>query len=307
MKIFISGLINIETTVRIHQFPINYFPIDYSFFRIRSNVSGVAFNLSKALKTLGNDVRLASFVGNDAESDRIRSALDDMGIPTHAVFGELPETPASVVLYDDAGRRQIYCDLKDIQERTLRIEAVQEDLPDSRIAVLCNVNFNRALLSEIKSMGLPIATDVHVLSDLNDGYNRDFMQAADILFLSDEKLPEEAERFALRLKEVVPAKTIVIGRGEKGALLYDRSADRLVRLSAANLGGVVNTVGAGDALFSAYLNYALKGYLPIDALIRAEVFAALKIRTFGASVGFPAPELVEETLKTAGIQLNQLG
>lgn len=230
-----------------------------------------------------------------------------MGIPTHAVFGELPETPASVVLYDDAGRRQIYCDLKDIQERTLRIEAVREDLPDSRIAVLCNVNFNRALLSEIKSMGLPIATDVHVLSDLNDGYNRDFMQAADILFLSDEKLPEEAERFALRLKEVVPAKTIVIGRGEKGALLYDRSADRLVRLSAANLGGVVNTVGAGDALFSAYLNYALKGYLPIDALIRAEVFAALKIRTSGASAGFPTPKLVEEMLKTAGIQLDQLG
>lgn len=45
----------------------------------------------------------------------------------------------------------------------------------------------------------------------------------------------------------------------------------------------------------------------IDALIRAEVFAALKIRTSGASAGFPAPRLVEETLKTAGIQLDQLG
>lgn len=30
-KILVSGLINTETTIKIKQFPIKYFPIDYPF------------------------------------------------------------------------------------------------------------------------------------------------------------------------------------------------------------------------------------------------------------------------------------
>ena len=51
-KILVSGLINTETTVKIKQFPIEYFPIDYSFFGVNTRVSGVAYNLAKALKTV---------------------------------------------------------------------------------------------------------------------------------------------------------------------------------------------------------------------------------------------------------------
>ena len=31
-NILVSGLINTETTVRVRQFPVNYYPIDYPFF-----------------------------------------------------------------------------------------------------------------------------------------------------------------------------------------------------------------------------------------------------------------------------------
>ena len=51
-KIFVSGLMNIETTVKIKSFPINYFPIDYPFFGVNSSVSGVGVNVGKALKNL---------------------------------------------------------------------------------------------------------------------------------------------------------------------------------------------------------------------------------------------------------------
>ena len=50
MRILVSGLLNVETTVPVRGFPINYYPIDYPFFGINSNVSGVGFNLSKAFK-----------------------------------------------------------------------------------------------------------------------------------------------------------------------------------------------------------------------------------------------------------------
>ena len=114
MKIFVSGLLNIETTVAVRGFPIDYYPIDYPFFGIRSAVSGVGYNVAKALATLGDDVNLVSFLGDDAEAQRILAQLARDGIGTDGIRRGLNATPVSAVLFDPQGRRQIYCDLKDM-------------------------------------------------------------------------------------------------------------------------------------------------------------------------------------------------
>ena len=67
--------------------------------------------------------------------------------------------------------------------------------------------------------------------------------------------------------------------------------------AAVAVGEVVNTVGAGDALFSSFLHYYAKGYKPADALDRAQIFASYKIGFNGASVGFANEQLVEELVK----------
>ena len=69
MNILVSGLLNIETTVSVDGFPVQYNPVNYKFFGISSNVSGVGFNLAKALSTLGDTVSVVSFLGNDVEAD----------------------------------------------------------------------------------------------------------------------------------------------------------------------------------------------------------------------------------------------
>ena len=51
-KSIVSGLVNIETSCKVRKFPIDYYPIDYSFFGVKSAVGGVGMNISKALKTL---------------------------------------------------------------------------------------------------------------------------------------------------------------------------------------------------------------------------------------------------------------
>ena len=294
MKVLVSGLINIETTLKIRKFPIEYYPIDYPFFGIKSNISGVAYNVAKALMTLDNEIQLVSFIGEDAEGKRILSGLEDEKIGSRFIYHELKETPVSVVLYDEEGKRQIYCDLKDIQEKNIDFVKLEAEIKNSDLVVLCNTNFNRPLLREVKKLGKLIASDVHVLSDINDEYNKEFMKYADILFLSDEQLPCSAEQFILKMKETYPSKIIVIGLGKEGALLYERSEDKIYRLYAANVGEVVNTIGAGDALFSSFINYYSKGYSALDALIRAEIFAALKIQYNGASNGFSTQEMVEK-------------
>ena len=294
MKILVSGLLNTETTTAVRGFPIHYYPIDYPFFGVNTAVSGVAFNLAKALKTLGDEVRLTSMTGQDFAAAYIRDSLQELDISTEYVQPKLRQTPSSVVLYDPEGKRQIYCDLKDIQETAYAFDA--SVLEGIDLVVACNINFNRPLLSLAKQAGKVIATDVHVLSDIHDEYNREFMEHADILFLSDEAVGENYRDFLCQLASAYPCRIIVMGRGAQGAALYQRETGEILELPAASAGTVVNTVGAGDALFSSFLHFYAKGMAPVDALHRAQIFAAHKITANGASNGFVSEKEIDQWL-----------
>jgi ribokinase len=293
-NVLISGLLNIETTLRIKEFPIPYFPIDYPFFGINSSVSGVAVNIAKAESALGDEVSVLSMLGNDEEGNRIIEDLQREGIRTDYIKRELEKSPASIVLFDQEGKRQIYCDLKDVQDKSYRTKEAKEALERCDIAVICNTNFNRELLKEAKRMGKLIATDVHVLGDINDDYNRDFMEAADILFLSDENIKGSHQDFLKKLKDTYDVKIIVLGRGGKGSMIYIREEDTIYEMEAVTVRKVVNTVGAGDALFSAFIHYYIKGIHPIESLKRAQIFAAYKIGFNGAATGFLGEKELEE-------------
>lgn len=290
-KIFVSGLVNTETTVRVRQFPINYYPIDYPFFGVNTAVSGVAYNIAKALKTLGDDVVLHSMTGGDFPAEYIRNELTAAGIDADNIKSCLRETPGSVVLYEESGRRQIYCDLKDIQEAQYGF--APDCCNDVDIVVACNINFNRELLPIAKAAGKIIATDVHVFNNIHDEYNRDFLECADILFLSDEGIGNDYRRFLWELAHTYDQRIIVLGRGGKGAAMYLRDFDEIFEQPAVRVGDVVNTVGAGDALFSAFVHYYAKGFDPFEALRRAQIFASAKIRVSGAAKGFITEEEVE--------------
>ena len=291
MNILVSGLLNTETTAAVRGFPIQYYPIDYAFFGVNTAVSGVAFNLAKALRTLGDEVRLTSMVGSDFAASYILNALRDLGVGTEHVQHQLQQTPSSVVLYDPEGKRQIYCDLKDIQETAYTFDASVLDGID--LVAACNINFNRPLLHLAKQLGKTIATDVHVLSDIHDSYNREFMEYADILFLSDEAAGDRYRDLIYALSAEYPCRIIVMGRGAQGAAMYLRETGEIIEMPAASAGTVVNTVGAGDALFGSFLHFYGKGLSPVDALARAQVFAAHKITANGASNGFVPEQTVE--------------
>lgn len=291
-KILISGLVNTETTVRVRKFPIDYYPIDYPFFGVNTAVSGVAYNIALALTTLGDHVRLLSMTGDDFPAEYIKNELKKAGIGTGHICAKLKQTPSSVVLYDEAGKRQIHCDLKDIQETPYDFS--EEMLADVDVVAACNVNFNRELLHLAKKMGRTVATDVHVLGNIFDDYNREFMECADILFLSDEAAGDDPYWFIGELEEVYHNSIIVMGRGSEGALMYLRDDNWFHEMPAAHVGEVVNTVGAGDALFSAFLHFYAKGLHPVECLKRAQIFASAKIRVSGASRGFVTEQEVEE-------------
>lgn len=292
--ILISGLVNTETTAKVRGFPIVYYPIDYTFFGVDTAVSGVAYNITAALRTLGDQVTLLSMIGNDFAGAYILEELGGLGVDTGHIRRHLRQTPSSVVLYDETGRRQIYCDLKDIQEAVYPFAEIS--LEDVDLVVACNTNFNRPLLRKAKSQGKRIAVDVHVLGDIRDEYNRDFLEAADILFLSDEAIGEDYRSFLKELACTYGNEIIVLGRGCNGAAMYIKADSQIRELPAASVGPVVNTVGAGDALFSAFIHYYAKEMPPQECLRRAQIFAAAKIGTSGAARGFITEEKIDDLL-----------
>lgn len=285
-KILVSGLINIETTLQIDQFPIDYFPVRYPFFGVNSTISGVGYNIAKALTVLGDEVHFVSLIGRDMAGGLVHLELDRDRIPGRYVLPNLEQTSQSVILYEPSGRRQIHTDLKDIQEQLYPDEQFEAAAQDCSLLVLCNINFSRPWLAWARQAGKTIATDVHTIADLDDAYNADFMRAAHILFMSDEALPCSPEEWAGRILDHYGSEIVVIGLGAKGVLLAVRRDNFVERVPAVQTRPVVNTIGAGDALFSSFLHAYWASADPYVAIRQAVVFASYKIGATGAAEGF---------------------
>jgi ribokinase len=292
--ILVSGLINIETTLKIEQFPLEYNPVNYPFFGINTTVSGVGFNLAKALTVLGNRVNFLSIIGDDFAGDLVVNTAQQNRIGTEFILKGLKTTAQSVIIFDQNGKRQIHTDLKDIQEQTYPLENfIQAAQPCEGLA-MCNINFSRALLEKAVSMNKLVATDVHTLSNLDDTYNKDFMNAANVIFMSDESLPMPPEEWATAICDRYHPEVLVIGLGSKGALLCVPAESTLDFYPAVQTRPIVNTIGAGDALFSSFLHSYLKSGNPYQSLEKAILFASYKIGVKSAADGFLSDQELQE-------------
>lgn len=89
-------------------------------------------------------------------------------------------------------------------------------------------------------------------------------------------------------------KIIIMGQGGNGAMLYTRSEDRIRHFDAVKPDRIVNTVGAGDALFSSFIHFYGKGLSAEESLKRAQLFASIKIGYNGAALGFVSEKDLEK-------------
>ncbi len=295
MKIFVSGLTSVETTLSVRGFPVTYYPVDYPFFGIKAEVAGSGFRVANGLLALGDDAELFTLVGDDVNGRRIRDAIGKIGIDTKYTYSTLKNSVESVVLQEmPYGRRQVYCDLKDAQEKDADESAVLDAVKSADLCALLNVNFSRPFISLAHEFGKKIATDVQALSDVNDTFNAQFIENADILFLSDEGISTSPAEFMEKLLYRTRAEVVVMGMGEEGLMYYDRSANAVKTLRAVSRDGII-TAGAGAALFSGFLHFYGR-FGCEDALKRAEVFAAMKLELNTLTGGFPSESDVERKL-----------
>lgn len=295
-KILVSGMTNIETTVKCDGFPVEYCPVRYPFFGVGTTVSGVGYNVAKALTLLNDQVDYLSIIGRDFLGESVKAELNKAGVRTDFILNSMEETAQSVIIYDESGRRQINLDLKNMQEISYDERIFMDRLLSCDFTVLCNINFNRKYLESTKKMGKKIATDIHVIADINDSYNNDFIKYADVLFMSNENISGREREFLLEIASRYDNEVIVAGLGSSGAMLYTRDSKDVKVIPAVKTRDVINTIGAGDALFSCFIHYYAKGLSAIDALKKAVVFASYKIGEKGAACGFLTEDELDEVI-----------
>ncbi len=257
----------------------------------------MGYNLSKALTILGHQVDFLSLIGKGLAAGQVRAVLKADDISDTNIISQIEETPQSVIIYDENRRRQINVDLKNIQEQIYPAERFEQAMQQADLLALCNINFSRPMLKVARDAGKLIATDVHTISDLHDDYNRDFMAAANILFMSDEYLPMSPEEWAKALLKTYQNDIAVIGLGAEGALLAVRKDDFIGRFPAVQVRRVVNTIGAGDALFSSFLHSYLWTRDPYLSIQQAIVFAGYKIGGISAADGFLNADELDKLVK----------
>jgi len=277
--IVVAGVTNVQFSVPVEGFPLEYAPVRYPQGKTGVSVGGVGFNVAAGLAALGDEVRLATFAGGDLLGGAVAGKLRTRGLDGPWVAGG-QETPRSVVLHEPGGERMIHTDLRGLPEAVYPAGVFADAVRGAAYAVVTNIGFARPLLGIARAAGVPVAADVQAVDDVDDAYNRDWMAAARVLFCSHERLPVPPAAWVRLVQERYGTPVVVVGCGAAGAVLGVRETGQIVEVAAVAPRGVVSTAGAGDALAAAFMHVYAAGGDPCAAIRRAVLFA-------GWAVGAP--------------------
>jgi sugar/nucleoside kinase (ribokinase family) len=289
-RIVVVGVASLYLSAGVSQFPLEYEPSSMPAW-MRAGVTGSGAHIAKVLSAFGDDVRLCTLAGTDSVGLAIRADLRASGLLGPGVV-DAGATSLGVVLVAPDGSRMGFPYLATVNAVSYPAETFHRLAEGASLAVLTNASFTRPLIRWAEHASVRIAVDVHLISDVDDAYNQSWMEAADIVFCSHERLRCTPEEWMAQVFSRYPGCEVVgIGRGAEGAMLGLRDGT-LIQAEAVTPRGVVSTAGAGDALFASFLHGWLATGNPVDALQKAVLHAGWK-------VGDPLPGTA--TLTEAGL------
>ncbi|BFU44910.1 carbohydrate kinase family protein [Krasilnikovia sp. MM14-A1004] len=230
--------------------------------------AGKALNLAR----LGVQVTLLTLVGDDDTGRRITAELRDHGVDVRA----MPSgngTERHVNLMDTDGRRlSVYLTLPTPAHEVTVAPGLIED---ADVVVADLADHARPVLRAARRAGKPIWCDLHDYDGVSE-FHREFLDAADYLFLSGERLADP-EAF-LRARAAAGTELAVCTQGAQGAIACTRDGS-IVRVPATPAGAVVDTNGAGDAFFAGFLAAHLGGAPLAECLRQASRAGANAVRS----------------------------
>ncbi|WP_026488863.1 carbohydrate kinase family protein [Butyrivibrio sp. XBB1001] len=293
-KFLVAGVTQIETIVRVDKIPVVYSPITSASDSIFTAMGGDAYNESLALKWLGDDVTFMSIVGRNQDLSLINPQDRKITLSTQYIIPQMEATPTEVVLYDKDRKQQIFEDIKDLRENVYDMSMVAPIAEACDMMVLANANFCRPFAKEAAARKKPIAVNIRTYNREKEKYNTDFLEPAKVLYFSDDNLGEDPYEFIDRMAGTYGTDIIILGQGREGLILYDKAQDLRVHYKTVKTNEVVNTIGAGNALFACFLHYYMENGDSVNAIKNALLFASYKIGYMGTSNGFMTTDQLEQ-------------
>lgn len=271
----VAGTASLCLSVPVQEFPVPEGPTRFSE-QMGAGVSGVGANVAAVLHRLGTGVELCTVVGEDPAGELIRADLRSRGLlGPGAVTGPGSSLALSLVCAD--GGRAGYSRLDRVERDPYPAQVFERLAGEADLAVLTTAAFVRPLAEQAFGLGIPVAVDVHLIADLYEEAHRPWLNSADIVFCSHERLPCPPREWIARVFGAYPGCAIAaVGCGAEGALLGTREG-LLVQAGTAPPRPVRGTVGAGDTLFASFLHGWLAAGNPVEALRDAVLHAAWKV------------------------------
>lgn len=274
-KIVVAGVSSLYLAAGVSEFPLRYEPASSPAW-MRAGVAGSGTHIASALAALGDDVRLCTVVGHDMAGTVIRAQLRDHGLLGEGVLDGAASS-LGVVLVAPDGSRMGYPYLAAVNTVEYPADVFCRCCSAADLVVMTNARFVRPLVRYADRLGSPIAVDVHLICDPDDEYNRPWLEVADIVFCSHERLTCTPAEWVAQVFDRYPGCSIAgVGQGRDGCLLGLRDGT-LATLEAIAPRGVVSTAGAGDALFASFLHCWVATGNPIEALEAAVLYAGWKV------------------------------
>ncbi|TDE24965.1 carbohydrate kinase family protein [Nonomuraea mesophila] len=288
--IVVAGVTSLYMAMPVMDFPLPYASQRFPAW-MRAEVAGAACHIASTLHTLGDEARLCTLVGEDLAGQAIRTSLRARGLWGPGAV-TAPQSSLGVVLVASNGQRSGHPYVAGVNTVQYPVEVFRRLVHGADLAVLTNAAFVRPLLGSACERGVPIAVDVHLITDVDDAYNRPWLEVADIIFCSHERLPCSAREWVAKIFHRYPGCSVAaVGLGGRGCVV-GLGDGALIKVAAVAPRGVVNTAGAGDALFASFVHSWLATRNPVAALEDAVLHAGWKVGgTFPGATSLTAVEL----------------
>jgi D-glycero-beta-D-manno-heptose-7-phosphate kinase len=272
-------------------------------------VPGGATNVAVNARTLGAEVFLAGVVGNDLPGQRLRQAIDDLGMHQEGLIGDA-QRPTSTKTRIMAGSTQVVrqhivrvdrVDTSEVGEpsRGQIVEYIQRALPTVDAVVLSDYE-NGMISPAVLECCLPLARKLGkvIIADSHGKFARfqgvtaltpnqpEAELSAGMTIHNESDLHEVARRLLTDSN----AQSILITRGSEGMSLFVSGQEPL-HLPIFSLNHhsheVVDTNGAGDTVAATFTLALTAGASFAEAAYLANAAAALVVRRLGCASNTP--------------------
>jgi sugar/nucleoside kinase (ribokinase family) len=269
--VVVVGNVGIDTNVYAPCGDIN-FSVESSFTENIDYVGQAGGYASRGYAQLGKRTAFLGYVGDDFSGRFIREEFERDGIDTTALFIDPAGTGRSINFMYQDGRRKNFYDGKGHMQLQPDLGICRDLLSQSKLAHFHIPNWARLLLPIARELGLTIACDIQDVVCVDDAYRRDFVEHADILFLSAINQPDSTALIEAFL-EMKSDQIVIVGLGSEGCALGTHEGIRF--FPAIEMAKpVVDTNGAGDGLAVGFLcSYVLDGCNLVDSILRGQVTA----------------------------------